>query len=235
MNAGQRASSTSGPRLSSALTSVFAEVPVIASLIGPQRLQNFLGAPAAMCILASVPVGHLPRIVPLLGNAGKTVFVNVDSCPGLAQDKGALEFLKAIGAHGAVSTRLSLMEKGRPLGLLTMQKVFVTDRNNMRRSTDAIARGGPDLVEIMPSPIVARMTPEAKRAMSPFVAAGFIETAADAAAALAQGAVAVATSDPRLWDLRRDTLTARVPPPPTTGSAPTGTDPTPSDPRRDTP
>ncbi|MFI6586452.1 glycerol-3-phosphate responsive antiterminator [Embleya sp. NPDC050493] len=206
MNASHRPASA--PRMSSVLSSAFVDVPVIASIIGPQRLQNFLGAPAKVCILASIPVGQLPNIVQLLGKAGKTVFVNVDSCPGLAQDKGALEFLKAMGAHGMVSTRLSLMEKGRPLGLLTMQKVFVTDRSNMRRSTDAIARGGPDLVEIMPSPIVARMTPEAKRAMSPFVAAGFVETAEDAAAALALGAVAVATSDPRLWDLRRDRLVA---------------------------
>jgi glycerol uptake operon antiterminator len=212
MNASQRPAA-GAPRMSSVLSSAFAEVPVIASIIGPQRLQNFLGAPASVCILASIPVGQLPRLVPLLGNAGKTKFVNVDSCPGLAQDKGALEFLKAMGAHGMVSTRLSLMEKGRPLGLLTMQKVFVTDRNNMRRSTDAIARGGPDLVEIMPSPIVARMTPEAKRAMSPFVAAGFIETAEDAATALALGAVAVATSDPRLWDLRREHLATLVPAP----------------------
>src|SRR5688500_5114696 len=106
MNASQRPTA-GAPRMSSILSSAFAEIPVIASIIGPQRLHNFLGAPASVCILASIPVGQLPRLVPLLGNAGKTVFVNVDSCPGLAQDKGALEFLKAMGAHGMVSTRLS--------------------------------------------------------------------------------------------------------------------------------
>lgn len=202
MSTGNVSSSALAPRLSAAL----ADVPIIASVVGPQRLRNFLEAPASVCILASIPVGQLPGIVPLLGKAGKTVFVNVDSCPGLAQDRGALEFLKAMGAVGVVSTRLSLIEKGHPLGLLTMQKVFVTDRSNLRRSMDAIARGGPDLVELMPAPIIARMAPEAKRALSPFVAAGFIETSADAAAAIAAGAVAAATSDPRLWHLRRDEL-----------------------------
>ncbi|MFF5683786.1 glycerol-3-phosphate responsive antiterminator [Streptomyces albidoflavus] len=181
-------------------------MPVVASVVGTQLLRQFLTAPARVCILASFAVGQLPQVVPALGRAGKTVFVNVDSSPGLAQGRGALEFLKNMGAHGVVSTRLSLIEKGRPLGLLTMMKVFVTDRSNLRRSMDAIARGGPDLVEVMPAPIVARMSPQAQRAMSPSVAAGFVESPADVATALALGSTAAATSDPRLWHLRRDQL-----------------------------
>ncbi|MFF8281423.1 glycerol-3-phosphate responsive antiterminator [Streptomyces albus] len=196
----------SAARLDRRLSAAFAKVPVVASVVGAQHLKDFLTAPASVCILASVPVGKLPQVVPALGRAGKTVFVNVDSSPGLAQDRGALEFLKHMGAVGMVSTRLSLVEKGRPLGLLTMQKVFVTDRSNLNRSVDAVSRGLPDLVEIMPAPIVARMSPESLRAMTPHVAAGFVQSPEDVAAALDLGAVAAATSDPRLWHLTRDAL-----------------------------
>ncbi|MFB7496431.1 glycerol-3-phosphate responsive antiterminator [Streptomyces sp. NPDC056161] len=209
--------SRSGAALDPRLTSSLAEVPVVASVVGTQLLRQFLTAPARMCIVASLAVGQLPQVVPALGRAGKTVFVNVDSSPGLAQDRGALEFIKDMGAHGVVSTRLSLIEKGRPLGLLTMMKVFVTDRSNLRRSTDAISRGAPDLVEVMPAPIIARMSTQAKLAMSPSVAAGFVETPADVALALALGSVAAATSDPRLWHLRRDQL---PPVPPTAPKRP---------------
>ncbi|MFJ5673662.1 glycerol-3-phosphate responsive antiterminator [Streptomyces sp. NPDC093097] len=198
--------SRSGAALDARLVSALAEVPVVASVVGTQLLRQFLTAPAKVCIAASLPVGQLPQVVPALCRAGKTVFVNVDSSPGLAQDRGALEFIKNMGAHGVVSTRLSLIEKGRPLGLLTMMKVFVTDRSTLRRSMDAISRGAPDLVEIMPAPIAARMSEQAQRAMSPSVAAGFVETPADVALALALGSVAAATSDPRLWHLRRDQL-----------------------------
>ncbi|PWI09117.1 glycerol-3-phosphate responsive antiterminator GlpP [Streptomyces sp. NWU339] len=199
-------SSRSGAALDPRLASAFAEVPVVASVVGTQPVRQFLTAPAKVCIVASLTVGQLPQVVPALGRAGKTVFVNVDSSPGLAQDRGALEFLKNMGAHGVVSTRLSMTEKGRSLGLLTMMKVFVTDRSNLRRSTDAISRGAPDLVEVMPAPIIARMSAQAQRAMSPSIAAGFVETPADVALALALGSVAAATSDPRLWHLRRDQL-----------------------------
>ncbi|MFE2441659.1 glycerol-3-phosphate responsive antiterminator [Stenotrophomonas sp. NPDC087984] len=198
--------SPSGAPLVPRLASAFAEVPVVASVIGTEPLRQFLTAPAKVCILASFTVGQLPKVVPALVRAGKTVFVNVDSTPGLAQDRGALDYIKSLGAHGVVSTRLSLIEKGRPLGLLTMMKVFVTDRSNLSRSLDAISRGTPDLVEIMPAPIIGRMTARAQRAMSPSVAAGFVETPADVALALALGSAATATSDARLWHLRRDQL-----------------------------
>ncbi|MEV5573134.1 glycerol-3-phosphate responsive antiterminator [Spirillospora sp. NPDC052269] len=190
------------PRLAAALN----ETPVIGSVVGTQRVRGFVDSPAHVCILANVAVGQLGGVLATLRGADKTVFVNVDSCPGLAQDRGALEFLRDHGAQGAVSTRLSLVEKGHSLDLLTMMKVFVTDRSNLRRSLDAVSRGRPDLVEVMPAPIAARLDPEAKRLLSPYVAAGFVETERDAAAALAQGAAAVATSDPRLWRLRRSDL-----------------------------
>ncbi|MFI0715241.1 glycerol-3-phosphate responsive antiterminator [Streptomyces inhibens] len=199
-------SSRSGAALDPRIAPAFAEVPIVASVFGPQLLRQFLTAPAKACILASFSVGQLPQVVPTLARAGKTVFVNVDSSPGLAQDRGALEFIKNMGAHGVVSTRLSLTEKGRPLGLLTMMKVFVTDRSNLRRSMDAISRGAPDLVQIMPAPIIGWMSAQALQAMSPSVAAGFVETPADVATALALGSAAAATSDPRLWHLRRDQL-----------------------------
>ncbi|MFC4333439.1 glycerol-3-phosphate responsive antiterminator [Streptomyces andamanensis] len=202
MNPAARPSAALDPRLARA----FADVPVVASVVGGKPLRDFLTAPVRVCILASFAVGELPKVVGALGRAQRIVFVNVDSSPGLAQDRGALEFLKDLGAHGVVSTRLNLIEKGRPLGLLTMMKVFVTDRSNLRRSLDAVAHGGPDLVEIMPAPITGRMSQEARRALSPSVAAGFVETAEDVALALSLGSVAAATSDPRLWHLRRDHL-----------------------------
>lgn len=208
----------SAAQLDRRLSAAFAKVPVVASVVGSQHLREFLTAPATVCILASVPVGKLPQVVPALGRAGKTVFVNVDSSPGLAQDKGALEFLKHMGAAGVVSTRLSLIERGRPLGLLTMQKVFVTDRSNLNRNLESVARGLPDLVEVMPAPIVAKMSPNALRAVRPHVAAGFVQSPEDVTEALGLGAVAAATSDVRLWHLSRDAL----PPAPHHGTADPG-------------
>ncbi|MER7015531.1 glycerol-3-phosphate responsive antiterminator [Saccharopolyspora sp. NPDC000359] len=188
------------------LAAAFQDIPVCASVVGTARIKDFASASSQVCVLASIPVGDLANAVRVLVHLGKTVFVNIDACPGLAQDRGAIDFLTGIGAQGVVSTRAALIDRARALDMLTMQKVFVTDRSNLNRSLEGVGRSSPDLVEVMPAPIIPWMPDEARRVLSPFVAAGFVMDAAGVAHSLALGAVAAATSDPALWSLRRDQL-----------------------------
>ncbi|WP_158880170.1 glycerol-3-phosphate responsive antiterminator [Amycolatopsis anabasis] len=188
------------------IAAAFAEVPVCASVVGPARVREFATAASRVGILASIPVGQLPKIVPVLTRLDKLLFVNIDSCPGLATDRGGVDFLQEIGASGVVSTRVAPIERGRALSLLTMHKVFVTDRSNLNRSLEAVKRSGPDLVELMPAPIIPWMSAESREVMSPFVAAGFVTDRAGVAHSLAMGALAAASSDSALWSLTRAEL-----------------------------
>ncbi|MEU6262305.1 glycerol-3-phosphate responsive antiterminator [Saccharopolyspora shandongensis] len=190
------------------IEAAFADVPVCASVVGAARVKDFAAAPTTVGVLASIPVGELPKVVRVLVHLKKTVFVNIDACPGLAQDRGAIDFLTEIGAQGVVSTRAALIDRAGALDMLTMQKVFVTDRSNLNRSLEGVGRSNPDLVEVMPAPIIPWMPEEARRVLSPFVAAGFVTDVAGVAHSLAMGAVAAATSDPGLWSLTRDRLRA---------------------------
>ncbi|TVT53837.1 glycerol-3-phosphate responsive antiterminator [Amycolatopsis rhizosphaerae] len=190
------------------ITAAFADVPVCASVVGVARVKEFAAAASSVGVLASIPVGELPRAVRVLVQLKKIVFVNIDACPGLAQDRGAIDFLTGIGAQGVVSTRAALIDRARGLDMLAMQKVFVTDRSNLNRSLEGVARSSPDLVEVMPAPIIPWMPEDARRMLSPFIAAGFVTDGAGVAHSLAMGAVAAATSDPALWSLTRDGLRA---------------------------
>ncbi|PXX71746.1 glycerol uptake operon antiterminator [Nocardia tenerifensis] len=188
------------------ITAAFAEIPVCASVIGPTRVREFAEAAARVGILASIPVGQLPKIVPVLARLGKTVMVNIDSCPGLATDRSGVDFLHEIGASGVVSTRVAPLERARALTMLSMHKVFVTDRSNLNRSVEAVKRSTPDLVELMPAPIIPWMSEEARSALSPFVAAGFVADKSGVIHSLATGALAAASSDSGLWSLTRAEL-----------------------------
>ncbi|MGV9330012.1 glycerol-3-phosphate responsive antiterminator, partial [Streptosporangium sandarakinum] len=138
--------------------------------------------------------------------AGKIVFVNMDSTPGLGHDPGALTYLKGIGAIGICSTRAAIIERANGLGLLAMQKVFVTDRSNLRRSLQSVARSQPDLVQLMPAIVLRYMERQARDLGVPYLAAGFVQGAQDVAEALHHGAAGVCTSDEGLWELRRSAL-----------------------------
>ena len=72
----------------------------------------------------------------------------------------------------------------------------------------ATAKGGvnrqtltdPNLVQLMPAPMLSHITLKERSALPPIVASGFVSTANDVRSALAAGAVAVSTSDSAMWN-----------------------------------
>ncbi|QCO96793.1 glycerol-3-phosphate responsive antiterminator [Arthrobacter sp. 24S4-2] len=175
--------------------------PVIAAVFGVEAMARFLESDCRVCILAHVSLHELQGLLRALDNASKFTFVNMDACAGLGQDRGALEYLKNIGARGVVSTKTTLIHRANTMGMITMQKVFVTDRSNLPRNSAALEQSKPHLAQVMPWPVVAHLTEGEKRSLSPFIAAGFVLTGADVAAALKEGAKGVSTSAAELWDL----------------------------------
>ncbi|GAA3466067.1 glycerol-3-phosphate responsive antiterminator [Nonomuraea roseola] len=190
------------------LLSALAEHPVVASLVGVETVERFTTTAAPLGILASIPLGDLAATVRQTLAAGKIGFVNIDSTPGLGHDPGALAYLQQIGAVGICSTRQAMIERAAGLGLLTMQKVFVTDRSNLRRSMQSIARSQPDLVQLMPAVVLRYVERQAREVGVPYLAAGFVQAEDDVVEALGHGAAGVCTSEERLWELRRSALRA---------------------------
>ncbi|MBE1534715.1 glycerol-3-phosphate responsive antiterminator [Actinomadura algeriensis] len=188
------------------LLTALAEYPVMASLVGVDMAERFTATPAPLGVLASVPLADIQATVAKTVDAGKIVFVNMDSTPGLGHDPGALTYLKGIGAVAVCSTRAGIVERASALGLLAMQKVFVTDRSNLHRSVQSIARSQPDLVQLMPAVVLPYVERRARDLGVPYLAAGFVQGASDVADALRHGAAGVCTSDEDLWDLRRTAL-----------------------------
>ncbi|MFE4079027.1 glycerol-3-phosphate responsive antiterminator [Paenarthrobacter sp. YIM B13468] len=175
--------------------------PVIGSVFGVDAVPGFLGSGCQVCILAHVALHELEGLLHSLTAAGKFTFVNIDACSGLGQDRGAVEYLKKIGTEGLVSTKTALIQRANTMEMVTMQKVFVTDRSNLPRSTGAVEQSKPHLVQVMPWPVIAHLSPAELSSLTPFVAAGFIRTGGDVARALREGAKAVSTSAAELWDL----------------------------------
>ncbi|MFY1905862.1 glycerol-3-phosphate responsive antiterminator [Achromobacter xylosoxidans] len=183
------------------LGACLARHPVIATLYGPEQVNAFVGSVAEIGIVANVELRRLAPVISALNRAGKYVIVNIDSCEGLSQDKGGVEYLADIGVASLVSTRVATIQRANRAGMVTMQKVFVTDRSTWPRSVKALEQSDPSLVQIMPAPMLAHMAPQDLKALPPIVASGFVCNQADVAAALRHGAVAVSTSDVALWSV----------------------------------
>ena len=191
------------PELPRSLDEKLYRHPVIASLYGTDALAEFLAGPCPVGIVANVALPDMENVVTRTAAAGKFVFVNIDNCDGLAQDRGGVEYLRKIGTPGLITTRTALIQRANTLGMVTMQKVFVTDRSTLPRSINAVQQSKPHLMQLMPWPVISSISASELARLSPYVAAGFVTSTDDVVAAIKGGAKAVSTSDVALWNTTR--------------------------------
>lgn len=175
--------------------------PVIATLYGVDQINTFVGSPAEIAIVANVELRKLAPVIATLNRAGKFAIVNIDSCEGISQDKGGVEYLADIGVASLVSTRVATIQRANRAGMVTMQKVFVTDRSTWPRSVKALEQSDPNLVQLMPAPMLAHMASQDLKALPPIIASGFVVNQKDVGTAMKHGAVGVSTSEHALWSL----------------------------------
>lgn len=180
---------------------LLARQPVIMAIYGIEQLKTALSSKAEVCIIANIDLIKLQPVIELLSKAGKYVIVNIDSCNGLSQDKGGIDYVAETGAMGLLSTRLQTVQRAKKCGLVTMQKIFVTDRSTWLRSLKAVEQSEPDYVQLMPAQMLP-LLPQADRNVLPsIVASGFVCNEEHAQTALLHGAIAVSSSDSALWDV----------------------------------
>ncbi|MEB0981421.1 glycerol-3-phosphate responsive antiterminator [Citrobacter portucalensis] len=180
---------------------LLARHPIIMAIYGIEQLKTALSSKAEVCIIANIDLIKLQPVIELLSKAGKYVIVNIDSCNGLSQDKGGTDYVAETGAMGLLSTRLQTVQRAKKCGLVTMQKIFVTDRSTWLRSLKAVEQSEPDYVQLMPAQMLPLLPQADRNVLPPIVASGFVCNEEHAQTALLHGAIAVSSSDSALWDV----------------------------------
>ncbi|EPY8425242.1 glycerol-3-phosphate responsive antiterminator [Citrobacter youngae] len=180
---------------------LLARQPVIMAIYGIEQLKTALSSKAEVCIIANIDLIKLHPVIELLSQAGKYVIVNIDSCNGLSQDKGGIDYVAETGAMGLLSTRLQTVQRAKKCGLVTMQKIFVTDRSTWLRSLKAVEQSEPDYVQLMPAQMLPLLSQADRNVLPPIVASGFVCNEEHAQTALLHGAIAVSSSGSALWDI----------------------------------
>lgn len=175
--------------------------PVVPAILDDSMVDSFTESSSIVCILAQFSITDLESTLERIHDrSDQLVIVNIDSIIGLAQDRGGVDFLAKIGADGVVTTRGSLISRGAEAGLITVQKLFVTDRSNLHRAVSAVQGAKADLLQIMPSPVLPFVADHPVMRLRPVIAGGFIRDQADIDRALEHGAIAVSVSSPELWN-----------------------------------
>ncbi len=183
------------------LLDLLAGGPVIAAVKDAGGLAAALDSDVSVVFLLSGDVLTIPDAAAQVRRAGKRAFVHLDLVDGLAAREVSVDFIaRQTQADGIISTKAALTRRGRELGLVSIQRIFLLDS----MALDAVQRQRPqdcDLIEVLPGlmPKIIRRVSQA--AGKPVIAGGLISDKEDVTAALGAGAVAVSTTNPAVWKM----------------------------------
>lgn len=129
-----------------------------------------------------------------------TVFVHVDMVKGMTNDFEGIRFLQTF-AHpaGIISTHPFAISHAKKVGLLGIQRVFLLDSQSIESGLKQVDRAGADIVEVLPGILPDMISALALRVSQPLIAGGLITSERQVAEAREAGAVAISTSDRRLY------------------------------------
>lgn len=142
------------------------------------------------------------EIVRQVKDAGKTAMVHIDLITGLSSKEITVDFIhENTSADGIISTKLPLVHRAKELSMYTVLRFFVIDSIalNSIESLQKQRGGKPDFIEVLPGvmPKVIRKICGVSRI--PVIAGGLIADREDVMGALDAGALAVSTTNQKVW------------------------------------
>src|SRR5437763_12673970 len=156
------------------------QYPVAAALKSNEDMQVALNSDAVLLFLLKGDAFQLAPFINQAHQRGKGVVVHVDLVSGIGKDRAGIEYLRQIGVDAIITSRSQLVSAGRAEGLTTIQRLLLADDSALETGVRTIARAAPDIVEVLPGIIFPEIAQTLQRLLSgPFIAGGFIRTAAD--------------------------------------------------------
>lgn len=173
--------------------------PIIAA-IRDNRWRQALVSPAEILFYLEGNILTVRDRIRQAHDADKIVFVHLDLAEGIGKDRSGLQFLRECGVDGIISTRSPIIRTARELGLLTVQRIFALDSQGMGSVQEMLHAANPHFMEIMPG-VIPKIVKRFSNGEVPVIAGGLIETKSEITAALSNGATAISTGCPDLWEL----------------------------------
>ncbi len=175
--------------------------PVIPEIINDEWLEAL---PESDCEIVYIVYGDIctiPEIVEKVKAAGKMAIVHMDLIVGLSSKEISVDFLKKYTkADGIISMKPAMIKRANDVGLFTIQRFYLMDRFTYANIEKHIKNCNPDIVEFLPAGLSKVMSFLIEKIDRPVVASGLTQDKDDVMGALKAGAIAVATSNRRVWD-----------------------------------
>ncbi|OLQ57561.1 glycerol-3-phosphate responsive antiterminator GlpP [Bacillus licheniformis] len=186
----------------------FHNQPILPAIRNMKQFDEFLNSSFSYGVILDIHLGQLKGVIREAQKYGKNMMVHVDLIQGIKHDEYGAEFIcQDIKPAGIISTRSNVIAKAKQKKIYAIQRLFLLDTSAMEKSMEFVGKHKPDFIEVLPG-IVPSLIQEIKEKTGiPIFAGGFIRTEEDVEQALKAGAVAVTTSNTKLWKKYENFLT----------------------------
>ncbi|MFD1020246.1 glycerol-3-phosphate responsive antiterminator [Thalassobacillus hwangdonensis] len=175
---------------------------VIASIKEEKDLDKAVKSNANIVFILTGNLITMDGYLKKLKEAGKTTFIHIDFIDGLSNTKSAIKYIAEIWKPaGIITTKSNLIKYAKEEGLMTIQRLFLIDRNALVKGIDIAHNCKPDAIEILPGLMPSIIDKLTSMTALPIIAGGLISNKEDILNGLSAGALAISSGDPKLWNL----------------------------------
>lgn len=179
---------------------MFGQQKIIPAAHDQRDIEKIIDTNAEYLVMLETRISQLKSLVSLVKSANKKVIIHADLINGLKNDDYGAEYLcQEIRPTGIVSTRGNVILKAKQHKVIAIQRLFTIDSSAYSKGIHLIEKTKPDAIELLPG-ILPDQIAKMKTLMAiPLIAGGLIETSDQVENALKSGAVAITTSNQKLW------------------------------------
>lgn len=177
-----------------------AQNPIIAAVNDLNNLNSALNSPCENIFLLTGNIFNLEDIVYKIKSHEKGVYVHLDLVDGISKDNWGLEYIvKNVKPDGIITTKSNLIKLAKELDILTIQRLFILDSLSLDTGIRSIKSTKPDAVEILPGIMPKIVKKIFKETNIPIITGGLIMDKEDVIKSLNSGAIAISTSNEKVW------------------------------------
>lgn len=176
------------------------EHQVIAAVQRESDLDAALASKVNVIFLLTGSILSVKPMVDRIHASRKHAFLHMEFMEGIAADRSGVAYVaETIKPAGIISTRGNVIRFAKEMKLLTIQRIFLIDRNAIVKGCKAVEQSQPDAIEVMPG-IMPRIIGEITELTPlPIIAGGLIGSQREIDEGLKAGALGMSTGAPELW------------------------------------
>jgi len=176
------------------------ENPIICAINSLNKFDLAIRSPCEIMFLLNGDIFNLKNIVAKAKQNNKLIFIHLDLMEGFSKDVVALNYIsKIIEPDGIITTKSNIIKIAKDMNIFAIQRLFLLDSLSLDTGIKSVKETKPDAVEILPGIMHKATKYITNEIKTPVITGGLIKDKEDIILSIKSGAVAISSSNEKVW------------------------------------